>query len=252
MRARRHAFTLLELLVALAIIAVLAALALGVFAKVQTAARKAASTSNLRQFAAAAQLYAGENDGAFFPYRQTLPDRSVVWWFGYESTASLASAEGQREIDRTRSPLYPYLQQAGKIEVCPGFRLDKNFDKPKYGGASYGYGYNVLLGGGWMGVAPLVRLGALERPARVILFATCAQVNTFQAPASPSNPLLEEFPGLNQTDKTIHFRFARQALVLFADGHVESLPPHPGTIDKAKPEYVVGRVTPVGSFDLLR
>jgi prepilin-type N-terminal cleavage/methylation domain-containing protein/prepilin-type processing-associated H-X9-DG protein len=251
MRMRR-AFTLLELLIVIAVAAVLVAMLVGQVHRVQQSGRQAASTSNLRQFAAAANLYLADHDGTFFPYRQTQADWSVTWWFGHETASSLGGAEGLRQLDKTGSPLYPYLQQSGRVEVCPGFIADKTIWKPKYNGASCGYGYNVLLGGRWMGTQPLVRLPELERPDKTIIFATCAQVNTFQPPASPGHPLVEEFYGLDQIFKTVHFRFEGRALVLFVDGHVQAMTMYPGTEDDRIPNSAVGRVTPIGSMEMLR
>ncbi len=248
----RAAFTLIELLVVIVLIAIIAGLAMAGIQELQNAGKKAASTSNLRQFAAATHLYLADHNNTFFPYRQLQRDHSVLWWFGAETQSSLGSAEGQRHIDKTLSPLFPYLQQSGKVEVCPGFAADKNITKSKYDGASYGYGYNVLLGGGWMGTAPLEHISNLEHPANTIFFATCAQVNTFQAPASPDHPLIEEFFGLDDQFKTIDFRFAERALVLFGDGHVEPREMYPGTADERTQPPRIGRVTPVGSMEMLK
>lgn len=59
----RRAFTLVELLVAIAIIAILAALLLPVFSRTKAQGRQTACLSNLRQFGFALQTYASDNDG---------------------------------------------------------------------------------------------------------------------------------------------------------------------------------------------
>lgn len=255
-RKTHRAFTLLELLVAISVIAVLAAIISVVMGPVLSEARRAKSTSNIRQLGMATHLYLADHDNQLFAYRETQMDGSnmtgVVWWFGSESASSLSQKEGNRSLDKTAGPLYPYLNQIGGVEICPGFAYDKSIWKPKYDGASYGYGYNVVIGGGWLGTQPTARIQNLSSASGVLLFATCAQVNTFQSPASSKNPLLEEFYGFDQRELTIHFRFNRRALGLFVDGHVEALPPAKGTINSIKPKYVVGRFTPVGSYDMLR
>ncbi len=245
-------FTLVEILVAIAVISILVALSASGYSRAQMAGRKAASSNNLRQFGAAAGLYLSDHGNAFFPYRQDLPDGSVTWWFGAETAKSMRSPEGKRQIDATRSPLAPYLTPEGGVEICPGLTADSLALKPKYSGSSYGYGYNVLLGGGWMGAGPLLRATDLSSPGNTITFATCAQVNTFEAPASSSHPMIEAFYGLDDRNKTIHFRFFGSALVLFLDGHIAEMPICPGTEDDRLPGSVIGRLTPVGSFDMLR
>jgi len=246
-----RAFTLVELLVAVAIVAILISVSGMVYHKVQQAGRKAASASNLRQLSLAALLYANEHQGRFFPYRQRTVEGNT-WWFGFESRGSAGSGEGDRELEKEGSPLFPYLREVGGVEICPGFLYDKTIWKPKFEGASYGYGYNIYLGGGWMGSGRKGSLVGMERPSQVALFATCAQVNTFQAPASPDNPLVEEFYAFDDRYKTIHFRFNRTALVSFCDGHIEAVKMEPGTRDERIPEANIGRFSPVGSMKFLR
>ena len=62
-RARRGGFTLMELLVVVAIILVLAAISLPVINSIQTRSHKAVAMNNIKQLTAAALAYAGENNG---------------------------------------------------------------------------------------------------------------------------------------------------------------------------------------------
>ena len=75
-------YTLVELLIAIAILSILAALLLPVFAASSEQARQAVCASNLRQIETAFQEYADDNDGAHCSLRQpTLrysPD-SLIW-----------------------------------------------------------------------------------------------------------------------------------------------------------------------------
>src|SRR2546426_1110213 len=61
-RTVRHAFTLVELLVVLAIISIIAGLLLPVFARARAHARTAVCLSNIRQLGFAAQMYIQDND----------------------------------------------------------------------------------------------------------------------------------------------------------------------------------------------
>src|SRR2546430_10780000 len=61
MSRRKHAFTLVELLVVIGIIALLIAILLPVLGKAREASQKTACLSNLRQLGAVMQIYATEN-----------------------------------------------------------------------------------------------------------------------------------------------------------------------------------------------
>jgi prepilin-type processing-associated H-X9-DG protein len=84
-----------------------------------------------------------------------------------------------------------------------------------------------------------------------VVFGDCGQINTFQSPASPDNPLLEEFYIINESFKTVHFRHGKHANFLFADGHVAGLPMEPGTRDSRLKAETLGRIAPAGSLRYL-
>jgi prepilin-type N-terminal cleavage/methylation domain-containing protein len=136
MRQQRKAFTLIELLVVIAIIAILAAILFPVFAQAREKARAITCTSNVRQMALGALMYAQD-------YDETYPG---MWQ--WSPLAILA-----------HSPyLYPpgwTLQQANsQCETCPYVKNSDIFKCPdqvskQYGGAwaSYGYAYPTMWGG---------------------------------------------------------------------------------------------------------
>ena len=66
-RTRRYsvAFTLVELLVVVAIIAILASLLLPALAKAKTSGKKAACNSNMKQMGIAVLLYVSDNESMF-------------------------------------------------------------------------------------------------------------------------------------------------------------------------------------------
>ncbi len=238
----RAGFTLLELLVSLSILAVLVSLSLAGISKTRGAGQQAFCANSLRQLAVATRLYLTDNDQRFFAYSQTVPE-GTLWYFGLEPGGG-SKAEGSRELDVTQGPLYRYIQQTGGVEICPSFPYESALWKPKFKGASYGYGFNTYLSGR--------NVLTLERPAKTILFGDCAQVNTFQAPASARNPMLEEFYMIDSSFKTIHFRHGTSANIVFTDGHVEAMKLYPGTQDTRLKQANVGRITPVGSTEYLQ
>ena len=74
-RYYRRAFTLVELLVVLAIIAVLTGLLFPVFGAARERSRKATCVSNLRQLYSALSLYVTDHDGLLPPYRSQLDSK---------------------------------------------------------------------------------------------------------------------------------------------------------------------------------
>ena len=244
---RARGFTLVELLVSVLIIAILSTLTFSGYRTWVNMSAKAACSNNLRMLATATNLYLGDNNNFYPPYVKK-SENGRMWFFG-EETSAPGVAEGDRELNKEAGPLYPYIQQVGKIEVCRGFNYGSALWKAKFKGASYGYGYNWILGGRTTGKP--MNAAQLTGPS-VILFGDCGQVNTFQAPASAAKPMIEEFYIINEKDKTVHFRHGGRANMGFVDGHVESMKPAKGTEDRRIPGELVGRITPRGSLDYLR
>ncbi|MCX6936190.1 MAG: hypothetical protein NTZ01_08415, partial [Verrucomicrobia bacterium] len=82
----------------------------------------------------------------------------------------------------------------------------------------------------------------LAMPGQIALFATCAQINTFQAPASGKNPMLEEFYMFTTNEITVHFRHANRAIVAFADGSQREVPGDPSSFNSRLPSACVGKL----------
>src|SRR5436305_3040804 len=72
-RTRTAAFTLIELLMVIAIIAILAAILFPVFAQAREAARKTACLSNIKQIGTACLMYAQDYDEALVKAGQRYP-----------------------------------------------------------------------------------------------------------------------------------------------------------------------------------
>jgi prepilin-type N-terminal cleavage/methylation domain-containing protein/prepilin-type processing-associated H-X9-DG protein len=232
-----YAFTLLELLVSLAIIAVLAALLLPALARGRGSAQQVRCGSNLRQLGLAAHMYWDDNAGACFRYGGTPTNGGQLYWFGWMGSG----AEGQRVFEARPGALYPYLQGRG-VEICPAFNYVSAQVKLKATTAAYGYGYNMFLSA--PPSQPALNSYRLRQPAKTVLMADAAQINTWQAPASPSNPMLEEWyyvdNGTNQPNG--HFRHAQKAETLFCDGHAGPERMVPGSLDLRLPGQFVGRL----------
>ncbi|MSR65596.1 MAG: prepilin-type N-terminal cleavage/methylation domain-containing protein [Verrucomicrobiae bacterium] len=243
-RNLRDAFTLIELLIVVLIIALIASMLLPAINQAKQQAKLARCTTNLRQLGLAVRMYLDDSGGWFFKYQNPVSG-GCYWYFGYETSASLSAPEGQRQIDVTKAKLYPYFRTIGGIELCPSFPYELSAYKAKYKGASYGYGMNLRMDSAQESSWD-------NRGGQLIWFADCAQVNTFQPPASPANPLFEEFYYVDPVSKLVHFRHNGRANALFCDGHVEALSLYPGTLDTRLPAANIGRFNATGDSSMFQ
>jgi prepilin-type processing-associated H-X9-DG protein len=231
-----------ELLVVVAVIAILAALLLPALASAKQQAHAVKCTSNQRQLGLAAQMYFDDHDGLAFPYRLYATNGGVLYWFGWIQNG----ADGNRDFDARLGPLYDYVNGLG-VEICPSLDYRSAVFKFKARGAAYGYGYNVYVSTN--APAQPRNVESIRNPGDISLFADAAQINNFLAPASPTHPMLEEFFYVDagggsgpSSYPNGHFRHQRRANVAFLDGHVDFERPVPGTIDTRLPREWVGRL----------
>jgi prepilin-type N-terminal cleavage/methylation domain-containing protein/prepilin-type processing-associated H-X9-DG protein len=239
---RSQGFTLIELLVVVTIIAILAALLLPALSNGKETAKRIRCASNLRQLGFAAQMYWDDHDGLAFLFKpqDQGTNGGQIFWFGWMEDG----AEGERAFDAKQGPLYEYVNGLG-VEVCPSLNFASGHFKLKAKGASYGYGYNVHVSTNETGGAR--SLESIRDTAGIALFGDAAQINDFQPPAAPDNPLLEEWYYLDAADASTtypnaHFRHHQRANVVFVDGHVDREGPAPGTLDTRLPGESVGRL----------
>jgi prepilin-type processing-associated H-X9-DG protein/prepilin-type N-terminal cleavage/methylation domain-containing protein len=232
-------FTLLELLTVVGVISILAALLLPVVARGKASAQTLKCLGHLRQLTLATQMYWDDNGSACFRYGGVSTNGGHLYWFGWMGPG----AEGERDFDAAQGVLFPYLQGRG-IELCPAFSYVAPTTKLKARGASFGYGYNLYLSAGAR-QAP-VKTSRIMKPSNLALLGDAAQVNTWQAPASPSNPMLEEWyyidASTNQPNG--HFRHAGKGNAAFCDGHAAKETFVPGSVDTRMPAQRVALFRP--------
>lgn len=258
---RKDGYTFLELIVFVTVTIIFILLLAPAAWKIYEASSMARSANNIRVLMAGAMQYLADNDHRFWSFceaRKTIIDadgnevRGSRWWFGFESDSSKSRGEGRRSFDPEQGPLGGYVPKY--LRPDPAFASQGRSFKPKYKSGYLGIAYNVVLAGGWVASKRTKPLSywELSNPAHVVVFATSAQVNTFQLPASTEHPMIEEFYGIDEREKTVHFRHGGQAFVGFADGSCGFLPMDESTRDNRMPEANIGRFAPSGSFEYLK
>ena len=127
----RHAFTLIDLLVVIAIVGILAGLVWPVLARSRDRARIATDLNNHKQILLAAHMYCGDN-GDYLPRPGwRLPYSCWAYgypfpWGGAATAAAYESIYPQQLQSLANGQLYPYLI-APKTLMCPGDRVDSVF-----------------------------------------------------------------------------------------------------------------------------
>ncbi|HTD66996.1 MAG TPA: type II secretion system protein, partial [Candidatus Limnocylindria bacterium] len=124
-----NGFTLLELLVVIACVAILATLLLPALSSAKETSRRAACISNLRQTGIAIHLYAGENEGRI-PYGPQAPPFASPSSF-YPSTGaptSLLSLQNGAPV-ALGLLLRDQLAQTPRVLFCPGSDQPVDADK---------------------------------------------------------------------------------------------------------------------------
>lgn len=219
---RSTAFSLIELLVAVAIVGVLMGVLLPALGAARGQGRRAVCASNLHQLGIATTIYLHEARGSFWEYVRT-SGGGAYWWFGYEPGGPGSGTH--RPIDLQQSVLARYLDVVGEWFQCPDFPYeDANF-YPKFEHPAASYGYNWKLSGlNGFGVpveaVPPERLtNYAGREAEVFVFADAIH---FDHPARFNEGHYLSYVPTTMASGYAHFRHQETAQYVLIDGHVDS------------------------------
>jgi len=229
---KNYAFTLVELLVVVAIIAVLAAIAVPVLANSGKGARQASEIAAARSISSAMQLYASENNGAVLPgfhlarnEKVTDGDNNLIpstaakrypWrlapYLGYNVQAAYL-ASGQKIKDSSQLQyMVSLIPSLGMNTVYVG----GNETKPNPFNLNPRTGPRLAQQFAEQG--GISRMIQAHRPSQLIAFVSAVYSDSRMDGEQPGY-FSVEYP-----DKNVAFRHAAdKALVVFLDGHTELL-----------------------------
>jgi prepilin-type N-terminal cleavage/methylation domain-containing protein/prepilin-type processing-associated H-X9-DG protein len=198
---RRAAFTLIELLTVIAIIAILAAILFPVFAKARAKGQETSCLNNMKQIDLGFLMYATD-------YDQRLP---AAWdggngngqyggWMYYTTFASTAPGN----FDPSQGAVFPYIKNA-QIFQCPDDDLEA--------GDSYAINSMMVPNTAPTGCHMGISLVRIKRPANTLLLLEEA------APVTTNDAYF------NVAMDTCAYRHLGDTVAAFADGHVKVLKP---------------------------
>ena len=217
-RRGHAAFTLVELLVVIGIIAALIALLLPALSKARDQANAAQCMSNLRQQGQAMQMYVSDSGGNFLPpYQLTIKTQYVSLPYIFQYLPMMYQSAGAQTwrcpVDNFYDEQSGVVDRLGKSEPLTGipdiaYSYAINFDLPQYG-------YPVYRGAGitaeWNYFTPWFASKVTNSAATAFLLETGSE------------------GGMGYNSPSNYFRFSHnqntQTNVLYVDGHVEAKAP---------------------------
>lgn len=208
-----YGFTLLELLITIAIIAILAGMLLPMLNKARDKGKEIKCIGNIKQLALAWSGYADDYGG------RCIPTYTQSGW----TIVSHWSGEVKDEVVVNEGGLNPYLSNSKGIRACPAHPSLKSGGFTKGNG---GYGYSTYVGAIQVGsfCEPIpASLSMIKAPSSTVVFGDNATVendgsygeyNELSAPTYPT------YPGTPVP--SMQFRHDGKAAVAWADGHSDS------------------------------
>jgi prepilin-type N-terminal cleavage/methylation domain-containing protein/prepilin-type processing-associated H-X9-DG protein len=254
----QRAFTLIEVLVVLALIAILVGLLLPAVQKARETAVRAQGAYNVKQLALAVLNYESNHE-ALPPVQNAATTYPVVtYWFGVVTTDLTT---GQNSATPFGGILTPYYENNTKTTLCP--MLAASQVTLIYGGTTGGYALNDNLAPISYGPPPDYAMQISPRKitefttSTTILFTEAALINGYNSPpdleeaismSGPTFPIPDPF---GYAIAVTQFRYSGVANVSYLDGHVEARtevpvptpPAFPPVVDQMRKQYRLGFVT---------
>lgn len=227
------AFSLIELLSVISIIALLLAIIMPALAAARSGGRAVVCKSNIRQILLSNIGYTTDNDGFYVPAASDMwNDAGLHRWHGVRDTLD-------DPFDPSKGPLVGYLAD-GRVKECPekvnfmkGRDWNTNFEQ-----GCGGYGYNMSYIGSrlwckninsiqaWKDAyATTANVTEIATPSQTLMFSDTAMANndTYLIEYSFAEPPFTVYNGKTVAgfymSPSIHFRHRDNANIGWADGH---------------------------------
>ncbi len=239
-------FTLVEVLIVLAVIVIITAILFPIFARVRENGRRATCVSNLKQIGLAWQMYADDSDGKAMPYSHSVGGTSQFW-------TGFTTSDENSGVARGTGLLHPWLK-TDKILLCPSWAEDSstsNFTQADVQG--YGYNNSVFRPQNDKNPNRVTLISAIDKPAEMVVFADVVSISGVNF----GTPGLVSYLAISAPSRglpTFHGRHNGMGNVLWADGHVKARQPTfiesvRGRTAKLQQSFQVGFIDQDGSLD---
>lgn len=213
--ANDSAFTLIELLTVMAIIALLAAILLPTLNNSKAAARRVECLNNLRQMGIAARLYVDDH-ADFYP---------IAYYEEEVAGVNHFHAWDLTTIEGSPNHVVPGILWQGqgnlRVQQCPSFSGNANWETDPFTG--YNYNTSFIGHGQYESIPEPAKASAVHHATRTALFGDgqfSAGANKFMR-APWSNPGDESFTA--RSSGTQGFRHQKRSNTAFCDGHSETV-----------------------------
>ncbi|HOK04248.1 MAG TPA: type II secretion system protein [Victivallales bacterium] len=226
-------FTLIELLIVIAVITILLALLFPSLQQAKLIAKQIVCASNMRQTVIAAFLYSQEHNGTYCSNYTCTDSRYVPW------QTFLSGTQGDKASGNELGNGPVYLKR-GDVYGCPA---NRSYYKERSNFGISGSGFGVYGGDPWGNVyklnqnftatitttennKPYFRLHYLQKirsPENLVLYADCIKTGIYLTEDFPTSPSWEPYKG-GFCEGRIHLHHVgNKANATFYDGHVKAM-----------------------------
>ncbi len=267
MRSRRCAgFTLVELLIVIAIVALLLSILLPSLSAARAMARSAVCKSNLRQLHIGNQTYTNDHDDYYVPAASDMQSGfgGRHRWHGVRESSGVHPDPNKNFFDPAKGPLVAALGSKGRVKKCPEFvPFVDDGSQNAFEAGTGGYGYNLRGVGSrrydrdayatWTTPDRTYLLGMktteIRRPGDTVMFTDAAylegtgpyyliEYSFAEAPywvAQDWWPPYDVKETVMVSKPSIHFRHRGKTNIVWCDGHADEQPF--GFTNEADPHY---------------